>query len=91
MDRAVGHVRRYRKRELRELVLGAGFRVTDCRYVDSLGFFAALAYRAVSRSGRLRPASVERYDRFVFPLSRVVDRLAARWVGKNLLLEARRD
>jgi hypothetical protein len=56
-----------------------------------LGFLAALAYRSVSSTGRLSPQSVQRYDRFVFPLSRVVDRLAARWIGKNLLLEARRD
>ena len=91
MDRRIGHVRRYRKTSLTALVTNAGFRVTSCRYVDSLGFPAALAYRVVSRRGRLSPQSVERYDRFVFPLSRVVDRLVARWIGKNLLLEARRD
>lgn len=90
MDREVGHVRRYRKEPLRALVHGAGFRVTSCEYVDSLGFLAALAYRSVSRTGQLSSRSVERYDRFVFPLSRVVDRLAARWIGKNLLLEAHR-
>jgi SAM-dependent methyltransferase len=91
MDREIGHFRRYRKRRLRALVHDAGFRVTSCEYVDSLGFLAALAYRSVSSTGRLSPQSVQRYDRFVFPLSRVVDRLAARWIGKNLLLEARRD
>jgi SAM-dependent methyltransferase len=91
MDREVGHFRRYRKRGLTALVTDAGFRVTGCRYVDSLGFPAALAYRCVSRTGRLNPRSVARYDRVVFPLSRAVDRMAARWIGKNLLLEARRD
>jgi hypothetical protein len=55
-----------------------------------LGFLAALAYRSVSGTGQLSSRSVERYDRFVFPLSRKVDRFAARWIGKNLLLEARR-
>jgi hypothetical protein len=34
---------------------------------------------------------VERYDRFIFPSSRLADRLVDRWIGKNLLLEARRD
>jgi SAM-dependent methyltransferase len=91
MDRRVGHVRRYRKRPLTALVTAAGFRVERCRYVDSLGFGAALTYRLVSRSGRLSPRSVERYDRFVFPLSRTIDRLTSRWIGKNLLLECRRD
>jgi SAM-dependent methyltransferase len=91
MDREVGHVRRYRKEPLRALVHSSGFRVTRCEHVDSLGFVATLMYRLVSGTGSLRSRSVERYDRFVFPLSRAVDRLAASWIGKNLLLEARRD
>ena len=73
------------------LAAEAGFVVERCRYVDSLGFFAALVYRLVSRSGTLNTRSVERYDRFVFPLSRRIDRVAGRWIGKNLLLEAGRD
>ena len=91
MDRRVGHVRRYRKSQLTTLAADSGFVVERCRYVDSLGFFAALVYRLVSRSGTLNTRSVERYDRFVFPLSRRIDRVADRWIGKNLLLEARRD
>ena len=89
--RLVVYVRRYRKRSLTALVTHAGFRVERCRYVDSLGFAAALAYRFVSRSGGLSPQTVKRYDRFVFPLSRRIDCVTNRWIGKNLLLEARRD
>jgi SAM-dependent methyltransferase len=91
LDQRVGHVRRYRKRSLTALVTHAGFRVERCRYVDSLGFAAALAYRFVSRSGGLSPQTVKRYDRFVFPLSRRIDCVTNRWIGKNLLLEAGRD
>jgi SAM-dependent methyltransferase/uncharacterized protein YqgC (DUF456 family) len=91
MDRRVGHIRRYRKGQLHERVRRAGFRVISCRYVDSLGFLAALAYRSLARSGELDTKSVARYDRFVFPVSRALDRVTARWIGKNLLVEARRD
>ncbi|MGI8478736.1 MAG: methyltransferase domain-containing protein, partial [Gaiellaceae bacterium] len=91
MDRKVGHHRRYRMRPLRDRVRGAGFRVVSCRYVDSVGFFAALAYRLLARNGELNPKSVARYDKWLFPSSRALDRITGRWIGKNLLLEARRD
>jgi SAM-dependent methyltransferase len=91
MDRRVGHVRRYRSRELRDRVRAAGFNVTSTRYVDGLGFLAALAFRLLRRPGDLDPRSVARYDSWLFPLSRTLEPLTHRWIGKNLLLEARRD
>jgi SAM-dependent methyltransferase len=91
MDRKVGHQRRYRMRLLSDHVRAAGFRVISCRYVDSVGFFAALAYRLLARNGELSPTSVARYDKWLFPASRALDRVTGRWIRKNLLLEARRD
>lgn len=91
MDRKVGHVRRYRRRQLVETVAGAGFRVESCRYADSLGFAAALAYRLIgSRDGDLTDRSVRIYDRYFFPASRALDSVTHRMFGKNLLLVARR-
>jgi SAM-dependent methyltransferase len=90
MDGKVGHYRRYRKRDLAALVTGAGYQVIGCDYVDSLGFLAAVAYRWVGGTGVLSPRAVRLYDRLVFPLSREIDRLCRRCLGKNLLLEARR-
>jgi SAM-dependent methyltransferase len=87
MDRKVGHLRRYRRQPLEQLVRGAGFRVDWCRYVDVLGVPAGLAYKAFgSRRGDLGAGSVVAYDRMAFPVSRVLDRLTSRVVGKNLLL-----
>jgi SAM-dependent methyltransferase len=89
LDRAVGHVRRYRRKALIDLVESAGFTVQVCRYSDSIGFVAALAYRFVG-SGHLRQRAVKLYDRFVFPASRGLDYFARRFFGKNLVLVARR-
>lgn len=89
MDVRVGHVRRYRRRELLDRVESAGFAVLDTRYVDCVGVIATLAYRFVgSRDGRLDPRSVALYDRLVFPISRRLDRLFQRVAGKNLLVLA---
>ena len=92
LDRAVGHVRRYRRKGLTDLVESAGFTVEVCHYCDSLGFAAALAYRGVGdRSGQLDERAVKLYDRILFPSSRRLDYFAQRFFGKNLVLIARRS
>ena len=91
MDRQVGHVRRYRRRPLEHLASQAGFVVDDVRYADSLGFLAALAFRAIGRrDGVITPSAVRFYDRWIFPLSRAADAASGGLVGKNLVLRARR-
>ena len=92
MDRHVGHVRRYRRKGLADLIQSAGFTVQMCCYADSIGFAAALAYRFIGdSSGQLNKRSVKAYDRFVFPVSRSLDRFTHNLFGKNLVLIARRS
>lgn len=91
MDRKVGHLRRYRHGLMTQRAEAAGFEVVSCRYADSLGFPATLLYRAVgSRKGDINERSVAAYDRLAFPASLVLDRVVGRWLGKNLVLVARR-
>jgi len=88
-DRRVGHVRRYRRSQLVGRIRRAGFRIVSARYVDSLGFFAALAYRAFGdRDGGLKIGAVKAYDQIAFPASRVLDRATGTLFGKNLLVRA---
>lgn len=92
MDRHVGHFRRYRRAQLVRIVQDAGFNVESCVYADSLGFAAALLYKLAlpHADGGLDGRNVRRYDRMVFPLSRKLDVLLNRWLGKNLVLTASR-
>ena len=91
MDTQVGHLRRYRRGELRAKCERAGFVVDSVRYVDSIGFLASLWLRAFgSRAGRLDAAAVRFYDRFVFPVSRRMDAVTGLWFGKNIALRARK-
>jgi len=91
MDVYVGHHRRYERAPLERLVRSADFRVLHSEYVDSVGFAASLVYRLLRRDGTVSPRSVLLYDRLAFPVSRVLDRLTRRLVGKNLLVVATRD
>ena len=91
MDRAVGHFRRYRRRQLIDLASAAGLELSEARYCDSLGFAASLAFKALGqRDGTINGTALVAYDRLFFPLSRALDRFCGRAFGKNLMLVARR-
>ncbi|MCS5620271.1 MAG: class I SAM-dependent methyltransferase [Myxococcota bacterium] len=86
-DARVGHVRRYRRGQLVERVREAGFEITHARYVDSIGFVAGLGYRFFGNAdGGLNLGAVRLYDRVVFPMSRLFDKVTWPLLGKNLLV-----
>jgi SAM-dependent methyltransferase len=92
MDVAVGHFRRYSRSGLRQTVQAAGFQVDDIGYDDSLGVLAALAVKLFGfkyGSGLATDGNYATYDRLIYPLSTVFDRLGGRYLlGKNLYLAA---
>jgi SAM-dependent methyltransferase len=94
IDASLGHYRRYNKAELTEKVILAGFKVVDCYYSDVIGFFVWFGAKFLgSRDGgsMASSASLQFYDKWVYPLSRTLDDLfMRRLLGKNLLLIARK-
>jgi SAM-dependent methyltransferase len=91
MDRKVGHFRRYKRGDLRSKLESAGFEVERVRYVDSVGFAATLLYRLLGNDeGRIDGRAVAMYDRWLFPVSIVADRVLSNLVGKNVMAIARR-
>ncbi len=57
----------------------------DLRYLDSFGFFASLAQRGFLKQKMPSMAQVKVWDRFMVPVSRVLDPLSAFQFGKSLL------
>ncbi len=91
MDTKVGHHRRYTRASLLPPLRQVGFRVDRAAYVDTLGFFASLIYRATSdRTGSINEKALLIYDRGFFRISRILDRFCHRWFGKNLVVLASR-
>jgi hypothetical protein len=91
MDRKVEHFRRYTRRSLRAVAEAAGLEVERTAYVDAAGFFATLVYNAISRgSGDLHKGQVTVYDRYIFPVSRMIDRATHAFIGKNVFSVARK-
>ncbi|NCY24480.1 MAG: class I SAM-dependent methyltransferase [Alphaproteobacteria bacterium] len=94
LDVAAGHRRRYSRRQLAHKLRQAGFTVVYTGYRDSLGFFASLLVKWLgydTKNGLGSEASLIFYDRFVFPLSRMLDGCGISHVlGKNMLAVARK-
>jgi SAM-dependent methyltransferase len=92
MDRRVGHLRRYRRGQLVSVLRRAGLRVEFVAHQDCLGFFATLLFKLIGDdTGRINRRALVAYDRYIFPLSRRLDRWVGRWFGKNLLVVGRQD
>lgn len=91
-DRRVGHFRRYAKGELENKIKVAGFTIRESRYIDSLGYLSLFILKYILRSQpTLQKAApvIQLYDRFIFPVSRLLDSLGMKkFAGKNILLIA---
>jgi hypothetical protein len=93
MDSGVGHVRRYRKKELVSKVRSAGFTVLDVHYVNLPGFFAWFLNGRILRHNQPMGGSrsVMLYDRTVIVLARFLESMMRPAFGQSLFLAARRD
>ncbi len=89
MDKSVGHFRRYSMKELSSKIAAAGFIIIETRYADSLGFFATLLYKYIEHTNRpLDARAVIVFDRFIFPISLLLDKVTHKLFGKNIIAVA---
>lgn len=89
MDKKVGHFRRYTRQMLGDAIKNADLKVVTNRYHDPLGYFAALAYKAVGNDrGDLDPKKIVFFDKFIFPLNKYLEPLTRYWFGKNVFVVA---
>jgi SAM-dependent methyltransferase len=84
-DRAVGHVRRYTPRTLTAAITAAGLRPELVRPVNLLGGVAWWLTVRRGGVGTPKPALVRTYDRFVVPLTRVIERRVTPPFGQSVL------
>lgn len=91
-DAALGHYRRYSKRELNNKLNLANFSIQSCQYSDSIGFFAWLStsFFKSSKENKIgSDSSLKFYDRFIFPISHFLDKIGFKYFfGKNIIIHA---
>ena len=93
LDTKVGHYRRYTRKELVKKIKQAGYDVQDIYYNDCVGVLATLITKTFgfnSESGFGSSKSLQIYDKYLLPLSNILDSLIMkRIIGKNLLVIAK--
>lgn len=88
MDQQLGHYRRYRRSELEEKCVAAGFKVIVSRYFDFLGVLPWWFKYRLLRSDSMEPGAVKIYDQLVVPLAKTLEATITPPLGKNVLLIA---
>jgi len=83
-DRAIGHHRRYTASTLLALTPD-GLALERAEYLDALGACLSAANRLLLRKSTPALRDIAFWDRYVIPVSRVVDRLLGRSVGRSVL------
>ncbi len=83
-DRAIGHYRRYSIGKLRELT-PRGMELASAFYLDSAGMLASLANRMLLKEASPTRAQIRFWDSTLVRLSRVLDPVTSRRVGKTVI------
>lgn len=89
-DRQIGHHRRYSRQSLAALQ-PPGLHLVLLRYLDSAGLLASLANKVLLRQALPTPAQIGVWDRFLVPVSRLLDPLLGYRVGKSVLAVWRKE
>jgi len=88
-DKAIGHVRRYTRRGLAEVV-GRHFTVVAAMHLDAVGALLSLGNRLLLRAAEPTARQLAFWNGFCVPLSRLVDPLLLRSAGRSVLVIGRR-
>jgi len=84
-DEAIGHFRRYTRRSLQS-VAGKELTLVQALYLDSVGLLASLGNRIILRASLPTQSQIAFWDRFMVPISRVVDPLLGHRAGKSVIV-----
>ena len=90
-DKAVGHYRRYEMNHLEQIVRKEGFVVVAAKYMDCMGVLPWYLLNVLGGSTSIDPRLARLYDTWFVPLTRAVERLWRPWIGKNVLVVARKN
>jgi SAM-dependent methyltransferase len=93
LDRLAGHLRRYRVRDLERLFMSAGVHPVRIDYfnpIGGLGWWANRIFPHKSLNDQAVNAQIQVFDRYVVPLSRLIDPLTKRFFGQSVIAIGRK-
>ena len=90
MDDLVGHYRRYTRKDVSRLFDSEKWEIKQVRYADFCGYFITILFKLIgSQSGKIKPTQIKIYDKYIFPLSVIGDKITGgKFLGKNIIIKA---
>ena len=89
-DKDVGHVKRYSKKDIRNLILNYNFEITKLNYYDSIGFLLSFLSKIISSNYKKNfEKKIKIWDSLI-PFSRVLDKILISSFGKSLIVVLRK-
>jgi 2-polyprenyl-3-methyl-5-hydroxy-6-metoxy-1,4-benzoquinol methylase len=83
-DSAIGHFRRYNADSL-QTIAPTELRQVQLEYLDSIGMLASAANKLLLEQEQPTPTQIHFWDSYIVPVSRVIDPLLLRKLGKSVL------
>ena len=90
-DAKLGHVRRYRKREVEADVRQAGYDLVESRYVNAPGWFSWLLMVRLMRQEPTSATTIKIFDRYLVPPVRWLESRVRMPFGQSVFLVARKS
>ena len=84
-DAKIGHFRRYHKKRL-IAISPADTKLLRVRYLDCLGCLASLGNKIILRAGIPTKNQIILWDRWMVPLSRILDSAFGHKIGKSIYI-----
>jgi SAM-dependent methyltransferase len=88
LDEALGHYRRYDKKELELMLSEAGFKIVKSRYLNFTGAFSWFLYSRILKAKSPAENRILFYDKFVVPIVSLIENLVRLPFGQSILIIA---
>jgi len=85
-DQSVGHFRRYTIKSLSQII-PTEYHIVNAKYLDSLGFCLSTVMKIFPKKISPTEKNIQIWDKYLVPLSKLLDKLLSYKVGKSLLVE----
>ena len=89
-DKSVGHVKRYNKKDFRDIEKKTGLKIDKLIYYDSIGFFLLILNKVFDLSSKNLNHKINFWNSMI-PISKIIDFLTFNTLGKSLLCVFRNE
>ena len=90
-DASIGHVRRYTRSNIERTLQISGFTEVESKYFNAIGAFLWFLVNRLAKKSEASSGQTNLYDKFVVPVSDLVNRLRIRPIGQSVIAHGKKQ